>query len=80
MFLCVLLCPPVLLCCAVQELIKQKLSASGGGNSSTPVLNNSSSVTGQHTYYPRSVMYGCTELTSGDNFVKQLQTLGAGKK
>lgn len=62
----------------LQELIKQKLSASGAGNSSTPVLNNSAGITGQHTYCPRSIMYGCTELTSGSNFVKQLEALGSG--
>ena len=50
----------------------------GGGNSSTPVLKNSVAVTGHHTYFPRNIMYGCTELISGDAFVQQLEALGSG--
>mgnify|MGYP003385786628 FL=1 len=60
----------------IMELVKHKLSASGGGNSNTPVLQNTSLNSGT-SYFPRNLMYGCTELVSGEKFLGQLKQLGS---
>jgi hypothetical protein len=59
----------------ILELVKHKLSASGGGNSTTPVLQNTS-INHNTTYFPRNLIYGCTELVSGEKFLSQLKQLG----
>ena len=56
------------------DLVKHKLAASGGGSNTTPVLNTA--LTGNATHVPRTVMYGSTELLSGEAFLGQLNQLG----
>ena len=55
------------------DLVKHKLAASGGGSNTTPVLNTS--LTGNMTHVPRTIIYGSTELLAGEMFLQQLSQL-----